>query len=227
MNKLIKIEQKDGIETVSARELYEFLENKERFSKWFSRMLEFGFAKHIDYTPYQMVHPQNKQQITEYYITLDMAKELSMLSRSEKGQQARRYFIECEKKLKNKPLTGQVLIATALIEAQKIMDDQSKQIEQMKPAVDFYKAVTSSKDAIEMSKVAKVLNMGIGRNRLFELLRDKKLLRYNNEPFQKYIDAGYFRVVEQKYTQHGEIKISIKTLVYQKGLDYISRLVEV
>jgi phage anti-repressor protein len=98
MNELIKVTEKKGKQLVSARELHEFLESKERFSRWFERMLEFGFENEIDFTPYQNVHPQNKQPLTDYAIVLDMAKELSMLSRSEKGKQARRYFIEMEKK---------------------------------------------------------------------------------------------------------------------------------
>jgi len=228
MNEIIKIEQRDGIETVNARELYNFLECTERFSRWFTRMLDYGFIENIDYTPYQTVHPQNKQEVLDYYTTIDMAKELSMLSRSDKGKEARKYFLACENKLKeiSKPLTGPALLSAALIEAKKVMDSQTKQLEQQKPAVDFYKAVTDSKDAIPMSQVAKVLDMGIGRNKLFELLRDKQILRHNNEPYQSFIDRGYFRVIEQKYTTPmGETKISIKTLVYQKGLDYIRKII--
>lgn len=96
------------------------------------------------------------------------------------------------------------------------------------PKVEFYDAVTDSKTAIPMGQVAKVLNYkGYGRNNLFEFLRDKKVLMQNNMPYQKYIDCEYFRVIEQKYTKpDGEIAISIKTLVYQKGVDYIKKLLD-
>ena len=101
------------------------------------------------------------------------------------------------------------------------------QVHDQEPAVDFYNAVTDSKDAIEMSQVAKVLDMDMGRNKLFYILRQKKILRYNNEPYQAFIDAGYFRIIENKWTtQDGEIKISIKTLVYQKGIEYIRKIVD-
>lgn len=95
---------------------------------------------------------------------------------------------------------------------------------ELKPKADFFDAVTDSKDAIPMADVAKVLDMGIGRNKLFEFLRSRNILMSDNRPYQKYVDAGYFRVVEQKYDKgYGEIGINIKTLVFQKGIDYIRR----
>lgn len=98
---LIKINYDSNNEqVVSARDLYDFLELSERFSKWWDRMIGYGFEENIDYTPYQKVHPKNKQEITDYVIKLSMAKELSMIQRTEKGKQARLYFIECENKLK-------------------------------------------------------------------------------------------------------------------------------
>ena len=98
--------------------------------------------------------------------------------------------------------------------------------ERMKQKEEFFDAVTDSKDAIDIGQVAKVLNFpGIGRNKLFEILRNNGILKQNNEPYQKYIDCGYFRVVEQKYeARPGEIRINIKTLVFQKGVDYIRKI---
>ncbi len=93
---LIKIYQG---KVVSARELHSFFESKERFSKWFDRMLSYGFEKGRDYTPYQKVHPQNKQTVTDYHLALHCAKEISMLQRSDLGKQARQYFIKCEEAL--------------------------------------------------------------------------------------------------------------------------------
>ena len=79
-----------------------------------------------------------------------------------------------------------------------------------------------------MSEVAKVLNYpGYGRNRLFEFLRNKKVLMANNIPYQKYVDCGYFRVIEQKYTKpSGDTAINIKTLVYQRGINFIKKLLD-
>jgi prophage antirepressor-like protein len=93
----------------------------------------------------------------------------------------------------------------------------------MKPKAEFYDAVADSKTAIPMDQVAKVLAIpGIGRNKLFELLRNMSILQSNNIPYQTYIDRGYFRTIETKYTKpNGDTCINIKTLVYQKGIDYI------
>ena len=94
----------------------------------------------------------------------------------------------------------------------------------LQPKAEFFDAVTDSKDAIPMADVAKVLDMGIGRNKLFEFLRNNKILMADNKPYQKYVDAGYFRVIEQKYDKgYGETGINIKTLVFQKGVDYIRK----
>lgn len=100
--------------------------------------------------------------------------------------------------------------------------------ERMKPKEEFFDAVTDSKDAIDMGQVAKVLNYPkIGRNKLFEILRENGILQQNNQPYQTYIDRGYFRVVEQKFEPSpGEIRINIKTLVFQKGIDYIRKILD-
>lgn len=99
--------------------------------------------------------------------------------------------------------------------------------ERMKPKEEFFDAVTDSKDAIEMKDVAKVLDMGIGRNKLFKFLRERNVLMNNNIPYQEYVDRGYFRVIEQKYNRgYGETGINIKTLVFQKGVDYIRKLLK-
>lgn len=101
-----------------------------------------------------------------------------------------------------------------------------KKIALLTPKAAFFDAVADSKDAIQISDAAKVLNIpGIGRNKLFQILRQKKVLMKDNVPYQEHIDRGHFRVIEQKWTTpNGETRISIKTLVYQKGLEYIRQL---
>lgn len=96
--------------------------------------------------------------------------------------------------------------------------------ERMKPKEEFFDAVTDSSDAIDMKDTANALHMGIGRNKLFEFLRNQKILTQNNRPYQQYIDRGYFRVIEQKYDKpYGETGVNIKTVVYQSGVDFIRR----
>jgi anti-repressor protein len=128
-------------------------------------------------------------------------------------------------KYEAKKLTGPELMAMALIEADSTIKNQAKQIEAMKPAAQFYADVTGSRDAISIADAAKIIGMGYGQNKLFALLRDNGVLMAGNVPYQKYIDQGWFRVVEQKYEAKGETKISIKTLVFQKGIDGIIKLI--
>lgn len=124
-------------------------------------------------------------------------------------------------------LTPEQIVANAIIVAQNIIAQKEKQIEDMRPKADFFDAVADSKTAISMNEVSKVLGIkGLGRNNLFEFLRDNAILDRWNVPYQKYIDCGWFRVIEQKYTKNGEEHISIKTLVYQKGVDAIRRKIE-
>ena len=109
MQELVKINNEQGKQTVSARELYTFLEVSERFSNWFERQKQFGFIENQDFTSVKTLTVVNNgatRQLDDYALTLDCAKEISMVQRSEKGKEARLYFIECEKKLKE--------VATAL-----------------------------------------------------------------------------------------------------------------
>ena len=117
-----------------------------------------------------------------------------------------------------------------MAEAERLRTENERQREQLAieaPKVDFYNAVTGSKDTIDIGEAAKVMAIkGIGRNKLFELLRDKGILMQNNQPYQKYIDAGYFRTIESSYTTpDGMTHVNIKTVVYQRGLDYIRKVV--
>lgn len=127
--------------------------------------------------------------------------------------------------------TGGYNLPQTYADALRALADQAEQTEklrlensEMKPKADFFDAVAGSKQAISLGDVAKILNYPkIGRNKLFEILRDQNILQNDNIPYQKYIDAGYFRVIEQKYNAGDEVRISFKTLVYQKGVDYIRK----
>lgn len=117
------------------------------------------------------------------------------------------------------------IIASAMAILQARNEELKRQNEKLLPAANFAYQLCSSKDTIEIGECAKVLNKNIGRNRLFEFLRNSNVLQSNNIPYQKYIDAGYFRVIESKYvTPNGETKIILKTVVFQKGVAYINKL---
>lgn len=103
---------------------------------------------------------------------------------------------------------------------------KQKVIEEQRPKVEFFEAVAGSKDAVEMQKVAKMLDFkNVGRNNMFKILREQKILQSDNIPYQEYQDRGYFRVIEQKYenASDGMPHVSFKTLVYQKGIDFIRK----
>ena len=98
MNELIKVDINENQEPViSGRELHEKLEKDTPFRIWFARMCEYGFSENIDYTPYIFIHPKNNQETIDYILKLDMAKEVCMIQRNEKGKQIRKYLIEVEK----------------------------------------------------------------------------------------------------------------------------------
>ena len=133
MNELIKINSNN---TVSGRELHKFLEIGTRFDKWFIRMCEYGFNENDDFIRVAQKCPTlgGTQTIIDYAITLDMAKEISMLQRTEKGKQARQYFINCEKKLKEvvkKPLTTLEQLKLHYL----ALDEQNKELKQVKADV--------------------------------------------------------------------------------------------
>lgn len=103
---LIKIREENGQQLVSARELYEFLGTTERFSNWFERYCKYGFEENLDFTSvknFTVVNNGAKKELQDYAMTIEMAKEFSMLQRTERGKEARKYFIACERKLKQDP----------------------------------------------------------------------------------------------------------------------------
>lgn len=220
MKELLKVNYGNDRITLSARELHEFLEIKTHFKDWFPRMCEYGFEEEKDFRSI-LSKSTGGRPSTDYEITLDMAKEIAMIQRNEKGKKARQYFIEVEKQW-NSP---ERIIARGLIESQKLIENLNQKLLEQKPKVEFYDDVAGSKDAIEMAEVSKVLGIkGMGRNNLFQFLRTNYILQNNNQPYQTYVDRGYFRVVEQKYIKpNGDTAINIKTLVYQKGLDFIRK----
>lgn len=120
------------------------------------------------------------------------------------------------------------LIEKLSSELEKMIEQNKKVIEQNNELLQENKTwniVSNSDDLIGMDEVAKALNYkGYGRNKIFELLRDKEILRHNNHPYQKYVDDGYFKLLEEEYDNgYGQIKIYLKTVVTQKGLDFIRR----
>lgn len=250
MNELIKITTNEsGNQVVSARELHKFLEVETRFNDWISRMMNYGFVENVDY----QVLLKNEYNLsggrpsTDYALTLDTAKEISMIQRSDKGKQARQYFIECEKRLKEVvsnqqpvlPLKNQLQldilnsagdenqVLYALLEYEKqYVKPLELENEAMKPKAEFYDIVADSKDTFTMNEVAKNVNIkGLGRNKMFAFLRYHKILMSNNDPYQRYVDAGYFRSIQSTWVdKNNDRHVYFKTVVFQKGIEFIAKI---
>ncbi|WP_243166668.1 MULTISPECIES: ORF6C domain-containing protein [Clostridia] len=135
---LIKIIEREGRQLVSGRELHEFLEIKTKYKDWFPRMVEYGFEEEIDFIRVAQKRATNnlKNPVTtviDHAISIDMAKEISMIQRTEKGKIARQYFINCEKKLKE----VKKLSPMELMELQfKVLKEQQEKIIQVENKVD-------------------------------------------------------------------------------------------
>lgn len=135
---LIKIIEREGRQLVSGRELHEFLEIRTKYKDWFRRMVEYGFEEEIDFIRVAQKRATNnlKNPVTtviDHAISIDMAKEISMIQRTEKGKIARQYFINCEKKLKE----VKKLSPMELMELQfKALKEQKEKIAQVENRVD-------------------------------------------------------------------------------------------
>lgn len=230
---IITIYEEQGDFPVNGRELHEKLGINTRYNDWFRRMCEYGFEEEKDFqsiTQKRVTAQGNETSYSNHQLSLSMAKELCMLQRTEQGRTIRRYLISIEEAWN----TPEKVLARALQVANKVIDNFKDEVKalseknaEMLPKAVFYDAVTGSEDTIDMAQAAKVLNMGVGRNTLFKLLREKNVLQSNNIPYQQYIDKGYFRCIESKYdAPDGSTHISIKTVVFQKGLDFIRATIE-
>lgn len=200
MNELIKVNYDNDRPTVLARDLYDFLDIQERYSKWFDRMKEYGFTESIDYTPYQMVHPQNGQTISDHQLTIEMAKEICMLQRNEKGKQARQYFINLEKAWN----TPDMIMSRALKMAEKQLSslklvnaELTVQNQIMQPKADYFDELVDRNLLTNFRETAKQL--GVKERDFVSFLLDKKYIyRDKRGKLMPYADKnnGLFEIKE-------------------------------
>ena len=229
---IIPIATHNGQPSVNARDLHAFLEVGKDFSNWIKdRIAQFGFAEDLDFSPI-LAESTGGRPSKEYALSLDMAKELSMVERNEKGKQARQYFIACEKALRENPFN----IPQTLPEALRLAADLSEQLEAKKlkiaedaPKVEFYDSVTASDTVCQMAVAAQVANLPFGRNTLFQRLRQMGVMisggNRHNLPKQEFITRGLFTVKEHKFDnpKTNEPVVTFTTYVTQKGIDWLIR----
>lgn len=229
INELIKVnidEKQDP--TISGRELHEFLEVGTQYTKWFERMCEYGFIENQDFSPIsqkRLTAQKNETTFTDHAMKIDMAKEIAMIQRSEKGKQARQYFLSIEKEW-NSPAK---VMARALIMANSSVLRLEAQIETDRPKVIFADAVSVSKSCILIGDLAKIIKQNgidVGQKRLFEWMRENGYLikrqgfEYNS-PTQKAMELGLFEVKETSVSHSdGHVTISKTTKVTAKAQIY-------
>lgn len=231
MSELIKINYETEQPTVSARDLHEGLEIKTAFKDWFPRMCEYGFVEEKDFCS-KMSESTGGRPAKEYELTIDMAKQICMIQRSDKGKQYRQYFLDLEKAWN----TPEQIMARALRMADKTIESlkQDKALlqednERMRPKEIFADAVTASNDAILIGELAKIIRQNdkpIGQNRLFEWMRQKGYLISRrgldyNMPTQRSMEQKLFRIKERTINNpDGSVRITKTVLVTGKGQQY-------
>lgn len=194
----------EGEQVVYATELHKFLKSRRRYANWIKdRLQQSEFIEGEDFITILLQSTGGRPQ-KEYLLKLDVAKELSMLERNERGRRIRRYFIECEKRYR------------ALI---------LQQIEAAKNAMEFYEVACSAENAYSMAEIVRLLRIkGFGRTKLFAFLREHHvIMKESRLPYQKYCDNGCFRVV-LKMIERKVKRVYKVALVTGKGLEFIRRL---
>lgn len=228
MNELIKITYQNEMPAVSARDLHEFLEVETPYHKWFPRMCEYGFAENEDYAVTDIfVHNPagGPQSMKDAILSIDMAKEICMIQRNEKGKQARQYFLDLERAW-NSP---EKVMARALKIADLKIQSLEAEREANRPKVLFADSVAASKNSILIGELAKLLSQNgvhIGQNRLFEKLRSNGYLIRRagsdyNMPTQKSMEMGLFEIKETAVTHSdGHVSVNKTPKVTGKGQQY-------
>ncbi|HGA1109423.1 TPA: phage antirepressor KilAC domain-containing protein [Streptococcus agalactiae] len=229
MNELITVTLNDSHEpVVSGRQLHEALGVRTRYDNWFSRMTEYGFTENQDYLVTSIFgHNSNggRQNKVDHIVKLDMAKEIAMIQRTDKGKQVRTYFIQIEKDY-NSP---EKIMARALLMADKKVHKLEAQIEADRPKVLFADTVSASKSSCLIGELAKILKQNgidIGQNKLFQWLRGNGYLISRrgeswNQPTQKSMQLGLFELKKTNINHaDGHTTVNTTTKVTGKGQQY-------
>lgn len=236
MNVMIPINYDGEQPTVSARVLHTGLEVSRRFSVWFETNSQ-GFVENEDYTSVrESTEVRNNggvqmRELQDYSLTVDMAKHICLMSRTEKGKQIRQYFIDLEKAWN----TPEQIFARALKMADKTIESLKadnealiEDVQRMKPKEIFADAVSASHTSILIGELAKLLKQNgveTGQRRLFTWMRDNGYLiksgSSKNMPTQKSMEMGLLEIKEGSYINGAGVNVTTKTpKVTGKGQQY-------
>jgi len=227
MDQLIKVSKSEGGKSiVSAKDLYEFLGfEKSQWSRWAKKNIEKNpYAEEMrDWMGFDIM--SNGNQSRDFYLTIDFAKRLSMLARTEKGEQIRNYFIACEQELL-KPKTPTTYLE-AMKEVVRLEEERlalESKIEEDAPKVRAAEELLTTGDNITVGEFAKIL--GTGQNLFFEWLRNHKYLialgAKKNLPYQNYLQMGIFDVKETVVGPEGNTRLHSQTFITPKGQVYLT-----
>lgn len=237
MKELIKITENNGKKAVSARDLYKFLElDSSQVNRWIETFItNNNFA--VQFIDYERIDTTVKipnggsKVLKDVVLTIEFAKKLAMMSKTAKGEEARNYFIDCEKQLKEIQ-TGFVLpknyieALEALVVCEKAKVLLESKIEVLTPKAEVFDLTMSSGDNLSMGQTAKIIGYD-GRNRLFKELRNRKILDSRNVPYQQYVDLKYFVLKEQPVKVKDETFVVPVTHVTQKGMAWICKILKI
>ena len=192
MNELINVKNENGELLVSARELHKGLGIKTQYTKWIDRMFEYGFEENMDYigiSQKRLTAQGNETTYTDHILKLDCAKEICMIQRNDKGKQFRKYFIECEKKLKQVMLPSYQIQdpierAKVWIKEQEEKQKLLLEIEEQKPKVEYHDTVLKSQKLISTTDVAK--DLGMSARKLNEKLNELKVIYKQSNTWKLY-----------------------------------------
>lgn len=227
MNEIIKVTVSETQEqTVSGRELHAFLEIDTRYDTWFGRMLQYGFVENVDYVlkNERVLSDKREREYTQidHVLKLDMAKELCMLARNDKGKQARHYFLEVERDWNSpeKVMARALQIAEIkLKETKAVCAAQAQQIAEFKPIKEYVDTILASKDLLTASQIA--ADYGMSAKALNKILYEEHLIHNVNGQwllYTKQMNKGYTKsetiIVKRK---DGSSKTVMHTMWTQKG----------
>lgn len=215
---LIPLQDYNGKKAVSARLLYLFLESKQQFTDWIKiRIEQCDLIENQDFEVFQnfMKNPNGGRPLTEYALTIDSAKEISMMEGNEKGKQTRRYFINCEQRLKDisspsYQISDPIKRAERWIEEEKVRQQLALENKMMKPKADYFDALVDRNMLTNLRDTAKQIH--IPQNKFISLLIDNKYLyrdaKEKLKPYSQFVPT-YFELKDFSKNGHAGTQLLV------------------
>ncbi|MEV2286518.1 phage antirepressor KilAC domain-containing protein [Paenibacillus larvae] len=235
MNEIIPTHSNEnGNLLVSGRDLHEFLESNERYSKWFARMTEYGFVENVDFTTGQkstVVNNGAVRVLDDHYLTINMAKEISMIQRNDKGKQARQYFLDLERKWNSPEMVikrahDYLVQKVAALETDKLMLEQ--RVAEYEPKITYLDRILQSKGTVTITQIAK--DYELSGQALNQILHEERVQYKQNGQwllYRKHHDKGYTKSETIDIRRRsGDRDVTMNTRWTQKGRLFIHEILK-